>query len=172
MRVNSSLYWEQVPGSLCGSRSGSSSSIWGRVTRANAWPLHWPTEWRCLGLGHTNLWFNTLFRWFKDKNHWSKETSSSKTSRESDFFWRDLLTFWILAWESNILQIFEMFIILGTLGLQGTPLKEYVLLRHWKLFNNSHCSFGPSGNQPSPASWAQANSFYLKKLPLPLGSHS
>ena len=51
MRVNSSLYWEQVPGSLCGSRSGSSSSIWGRVTRANAWPLHWPTEWRCLGLG-------------------------------------------------------------------------------------------------------------------------
>ena len=171
MRVNSSLCWEQVPGSLCGSRSGSSSSIWGLVTRANAWPLHWPTEWRCLGLG-------TLICCL---THFSGDSRIRITGLrrqvllklpESLLFWRDLLTFWILAWESNILQIFEMFIILGTLGAQGMLLKEYVILRHWKLFNNSHCSFGPSGNQPSPASWAQTNSFYLKKLPLPLGSHS
>lgn len=40
-----------------------------------------------------------------------------------------------------------------------------------KLFNNFHCSLAPSGNQPSPTSWAESSKFSPEIYPIPQGSH-
>lgn len=170
MRVNSPLCWGASQWfSMCGPRNRSVRSIWELLTNANSWPRSWPAEWKSLGLGHTNLFFNKLCRWFKDKNHWPKKRFLKLA--ESLFFLKRFLTFWILAWGSYIPQISKCSLSLVPVAPKEELSKSMCFWDIFKLFNNSHCSFGPSGNQPSPASWAQSNRCSLKILSHPQGSH-
>ena len=60
-----SLYWWASPWfSKCGPWNREISIIWEFVTDGNSWPYHWSTEWGSLELGHCNLSFNQLSRWW------------------------------------------------------------------------------------------------------------
>ena len=93
-----SLYWWATPWfSKCGAWNREISIIWESVTDANSWPYHWSSEWGSLELGHCNLSFNQLSRW------WSQGKESKKwillKLLEKLFLLKDSYTF--RSWPEN-----------------------------------------------------------------------